>query len=103
MASTEMVGTQREEIRMAAMGAGKSFGTIGTHLCGSVYNQKDASRCPSLNYVTEDGQKHGKRPLQKYNVYCMAEGRCRSLGNVATFTGNSPTWCPRRKELEQNG
>lgn len=71
-----------------------------THLCGSVYSScSDQERCEHLIYAAKQGQKHGKKTLQQYNVYCIAEGRCRSLGNVASFTGNSPTWCPRRKEL----
>lgn len=73
-----------------------------THLCGSVYDAKAADRCPSLLYVEKPGKTHGKKPLKQFYAYCTANGRCRCLGNIASFTGNSPTWCPRRKELEQH-
>lgn len=75
-----------------------------THLCGSIYGAYPGlDRCEHLNYVTEEGQMHGKKPLRRYHVYCTAGGRCRSMGCVASFTGNSPTWCPKRKEMEQHG
>ncbi len=73
-----------------------------THLCGSVYDAKAADRCPNLLYVDKPGKNHGKKPLKLYHAYCTANGRCRSLGCVSSFTGNSPTWCPRRKELEHH-
>ncbi len=75
------------------------------HLCGNIYVTTSGSgntpdRCPNLLYADKPGMMHGKKPLKHYNAYCLAEGRCRSLGCVSNFTGNSPTWCPRRKELE---
>ena len=73
-----------------------------THLCGSVYDEKAADRCPSLLYVDKPSMKHGNKTLPQYYVYCTAKGRCRRLGNIASFTGNSPTWCPRRKEKESH-
>lgn len=73
-----------------------------THLCGSIYDSKAAGRCPFLLFADKPGMKHGYRTLKLYDVYCLANGRCRSMGNIASFTGNSPTWCPRRKELEQH-
>lgn len=71
-----------------------------THLCGPIYDKKAAGRCPSLLLADTPGMKHGNKTLKLYDIYCTAEGRCRSLGNLASFTGNSPTWCPVRKELE---
>ena len=44
----------------------------------------------------------GKKKLQQYYAYCTAEGRCRSLGCVASFTGNSPTWCIKRQALNKS-
>ena len=73
-----------------------------THLCGSVYDTAAEDRCPSLLYADKPGMTHGNKTLRPYYAYCTANGRCRSLGNVATFTGNSPTWCPRRKEKEKH-
>ena len=75
------------------------------HLCGNIYATGSGAitspdRCPNLLYVDKPGMMHGKKPLKLYNAYCLAEGRCRSLGCVSNFTGNSPTWCPRRKEME---
>lgn len=77
------------------------------HLCGNIYATGSGSialpdRCPNLLYADKAGIKHGKKPLKQFYAYCLAEGRCRSLGCVSSFTGNSPTWCPRRKELEQH-
>lgn len=71
------------------------------HLCGSYYDKK--GRCEHLLPVSEEGKTYGKKILKLYYCYCTAEGKCRSLGSIATFTGNSPTWCPKRKALsEQN-
>lgn len=67
----------------------------GTHLCGSVYNAND--RCENLLYVSQPDTMCGSKKLKLYYVYCTADGKCRSLGCVASFTGNSPTWCPKRK------
>ena len=72
---------------------------VENHLCGSVYG--DGERCEHLLYVTEDGVTRGKRTLQKYYVYCTAAGRCRSMGCVGSWTGNSPTWCVKRKLKEE--
>lgn len=69
---------------------------FSTHLCGP-YHIED-KRCPHLLYADKADMKHGNKLLKQFYVYCTANGRCRSLGCVATFTGNSPTWCPRRKE-----
>lgn len=71
-----------------------------THLCGSVYGKK--SRCEHLLYADEENMVVGKKRLNLYYVYCTAEGRCRSMGCLASFTGNSPVWCPKRKEKENN-
>ena len=73
-----------------------------THLCGSIYGA-DSERCPHLLYATKKDQKHRNKPLKQYNVYCTAEDRCRSLGCAASFTGNSPVWCPKRKALAKGG
>ena len=73
-----------------------------THLCGSVYGN-DSERCPYLLYPTKKDQKHGDKPLKQYSVYCTVDNRCRSLGNAGSFTGNSPTWCPKRKALAEGG
>lgn len=70
---------------------------LDTHLCGSIYGE---NRCKYLVYPTSDNETVGKKVLKKFYVYCTAEGRCRSMGCVASFTGNSPTWCPKRRELE---
>lgn len=67
----------------------------GTHLCGSLYDPDD--RCEYLMYVTQPDTLYGNKKLNQYYVYCTADGRCRSLGCAASFTGNSPTWCPKRK------
>lgn len=66
-----------------------------THLCGYV---RTDNHCEHLLYADEPGMTVGKKQLQLYYVYCTSEGRCRSLGCIASFTGNSPTWCPKRKE-----
>ena len=78
---------------------------FGNHLCGNIYARSSHSTtspdcCPNLLYVDKPGMMHGKKLLKLYYAYCLAEGRCRSLGCVSNFTGNSPTWCPKRKEME---
>lgn len=70
-----------------------------THLCGSLYGKADA-KCEHLLYVTEEGQSIGKKRLEKYYVYCLAESKVRSMGCAASWTGCSPKWCPKRKEKE---
>lgn len=73
-----------------------------THLCGDLYGEQ----CEHLLYVTDSVKAVSvrvngrKRDLQKYFVYCLAEGRCRSMGCAASWTGFSPKWCPKRKALE---
>ena len=69
-----------------------------THLCGHYHDQKSA--CPNLLYVREPAAERDGKKLKQFYLYCTAGGKCRSLGCVATFTGNSPTWCPKR--IEQN-
>lgn len=78
--------------------SGKKGKHLPYHLCGSVYEAE--GRCEHLLYVDQDGMMYGRRALQKYYVYCTAEGRCRSMGCAASWTGNSPKWCPRRKAGE---
>lgn len=75
--------------------------TIDTHLCGSIYDKNNS--CPYLVYATNPGMKHGRKELKLYYAYCTINGRCRSLGCAASFTGNSPKWCPKRIELEKRG
>lgn len=71
---------------------------INTHLCGSMYGD---NKCEHLMYATEKGQTYGKKPLKQYYVYCTSEGKCRGMGCAALWTGNSPKWCPKRRELER--
>ena len=66
-----------------------------THLCGSPYEDP---HCKHLLYANKPGMTHGKKALRQYDLYCLSEGRCRSLGNIATNTGCSPKWCPKRRE-----
>lgn len=68
-----------------------------THFCGNIYGGK---KCENLLYASKKGMKVGKRELQLYYVYCTADGRCRSMGCAASWTGNLPKWCPKRRELE---
>lgn len=70
---------------------------FNTHLCGSEYREE--GRCEHLVYANKDDMTVGNKKLQKYYLYCTAEGKCRSLGCSASWTGNSPTWCPKRKAL----
>lgn len=77
--------------------AGKNE-TMNKHLCGSPYNAEKA--CEHLLYAANDEQMAGKKKLQKYCVYCTAEGKTRTIGFMSTWTGCSPKWCPKRKELE---
>ncbi len=79
--------------------------SVCTHLCGSLYDEKN--RCPHMLYVigSNEALLMGKRKdgslkfkkLKRHYVYCKAEGHCRSMGCAASWTGNSPTWCPKRK------
>lgn len=71
----------------------------GTHLCGSMYDK--SCQYEHLLYANHPGMTYGKKELKLYYAYCTANGKCRSLGCVATFTGNSPTWCPKR-QLEKD-
>jgi hypothetical protein len=38
--------------------------------------------------------------MQKYGVYCRLEGKLRKLGELASWTGLTPKWCPLRQKLE---
>ena len=68
-----------------------------THLCGGLYGD----HCKHLLYATEDTYLKGAKRLKKYHVYCLAENRCRSMGCAASWTGCSPTWCPKRKAMKE--
>lgn len=68
------------------------------HLCSSCYGTVNVNRCEHLRYVQNDDEMYGKKKLDRFCVYCMAEGRCRKIGHTAQWTGCSPTWCPKRKE-----
>lgn len=70
----------------------------GTHLCGSLYDAND--RCEHLLYIIQSDTIRNGRPLKQFYAYCTANGRCRSLGCAASFTGNSPTWCPKRQAMQ---
>lgn len=75
---------------------------IPNHYCGSAYDT-DGSRCPNLYYHTgETGEKDSAsgRPMKQYYVYCRRDGRLRSLGCIATWTGITPKDCPIRQKAE---
>lgn len=65
------------------------------HLCGR-YSDKE-THCEHFLYADKPDMTFGKKSLNQYYAYCTAGGRCRSLGCVASWTGNSPTWCPKRQ------
>lgn len=71
------------------------MGIYGTHLCGDYYKKDE--HCEHILYATPNNNEHKGKRLNLYYVYCTAENRCRSLGCSASFTGNSPTWCPKRR------
>ena len=68
--------------------------------CGSIYRD-GSDTCPYLRYVTTDDMFYKNRKLKKYHVYCIAEGRCRSMGHSSTWTGRAPCWCYKRHEQEK--
>ena len=70
----------------------------GIHLCGDYHGRND--HCEYILYADKVAEHKGKE-LLPYYVYCTAEGKCRSMGCAASFTGNSPRWCPKRQALEQ--
>lgn len=72
---------------------------LKNHLCG--YSGKKETLCSHFLYADEPGMMHGKKELKLYYAYCTANGKCRSLGCIASFTGNSPTWCPKREKLKE--
>ena len=65
-----------------------------THLC----NPYNGEQCPMFFRTDEHGGTAGAKQLKPFYCYCKANGRCRSLGGLASWTGNSPTWCPRRRK-----
>ena len=72
-----------------------------THLCGTDNGQP----CEYL-FRTYDGAelrnapKRLTRTLEPHCFYCRAERKFRKIGGVASFTGNSPKWCPKRMAKE---
>lgn len=73
----------------------------GDHLCGYYYGTPGIDRCEHHKHVLTDNEMYGKRKLEKGCSYCMAEGRCRKLGNPCVWTGCSPTWCPKRQARKE--
>lgn len=80
------------------MGGTAEENWVNNHLCGGIYDEK--GQCEFLLFVQEDNVTYKKKKLKKYNIYCLSEDRCRSLGAASYFTGNSPKFCPKRKERE---
>ena len=78
-------------------GMTENEGNYNTHLCGSMYDKK--GRCEYFLYADKEGMMHEGKELKKFHLYCTSEGKCRSICGAASFTGNSPKWCPKRKEL----
>ena len=71
-----------------------SKNAVNTHLCGGLYSD---TRCEYLMYITEKGVLYSKKQLKQFYIYCTSEGKCRSMGCSASWTGNSPKWCPKRR------
>ena len=67
--------------------------------CGTIYGDS-SDTCPYLRYVVDNETYFKNRKLKKFDVYCIAEGRCRSMGNAASWTGRAPKWCRQRREQE---
>lgn len=73
---------------------------LATHLC---QGQRDMPDCPSLFiYRGQDGERDsatGKK-LTRYAVYCRRDGLRTVSGNLASWTGLAPKWCPLRQRAE---
>ena len=75
---------------------------LATHVC---QGQRDMPDCPNLYiYRGPDGERDEKtgKKLTRYAVYCRREeGKLRTVcGNLASWTGLTPKWCPLRQKLE---
>ena len=69
---------------------------LSIYLCGSIYREE--GRCEHLLYCEKEGQTYEGKTLQKYSIYCTAEGKCKKIKEASMWTGCSPKWCKKRRE-----
>ena len=73
---------------------------LATHCC---QGHGDQPNCPML-YIHrgEDGARDQQtnRKMSKYAVYCRRDGLRSICGNLASWTGITPKWCPTRQKME---
>lgn len=71
-----------------------------THLCGDFYGE----HCEFLLQANNDTIINGKK-LDSWCPYCTSENKVRKIGSAGMWTGLSPKFCPKRKEIVhgQNG
>lgn len=65
-----------------------------THLCGS---KRDNTLCEFFLESEKDTVINGKK-LDNWCYYCTAENKVRKIGSGGSWTGLSPTFCPKRKK-----
>lgn len=73
-----------------------------THLCGGF---KDIPLCEHFHevgnaYETVSKNEYGHmKTLRPFAYYCKACGY-KKIGSAGSWTGISPTWCPKRNAME---
>ena len=71
-----------------------------THVCGNTVGEPI---CPMLHvHRGENGERDAAtgKAMQKYAIYCRREGKLRKIGELHSWTGLTPKWCPLRQKLE---
>ena len=41
-----------------------------------------------------------KKTMERFCYYCLATTKAKKIGNKASWTGRTPTWCPLGREME---
>lgn len=47
------------------------------------------------------GKARGERTMQQFCYYCLGTVSGRKIGHKASWTGRTPTWCPRGRDEEK--
>ena len=66
-----------------------------THLCGSIYGE----HCEHFLY-TQEKIEYNNKALDRYCIYCTANGKARKISGAAAWTGLTPKYCYKRQEQE---
>lgn len=61
-------------------------------------NYATGETCPNFYKCSDTGEQvqvgTSMKNLQQYSFYCMKTPGVKKIGNLASWTGSTPKWCP---------